>query len=41
MLCNRRLVLTAPLARYSYQKCRQEELSAGFPTTTYKQTKKN
>ena len=36
MLCNRHLVLTGPTARHSYQKCRQEDPSAGFLTNPYK-----
>ena len=36
MIFKTNLLLTALLAEYSYQKCRQEDLSAGFPTTTYK-----
>ena len=36
MLCNRHLVLTGTIARHSYQKCRQEDPSAGFLANPYK-----
>ena len=36
MLCNRHLVLTGPPEWHSYQKCRQEDTSAGFLTNPYK-----